>query len=793
MQITPPTISTGICDQQILRRRHTARVRGSEAALSFRPQPCLLKSQSLSQEPANSPSYVKSVKFTSLRFSHSDRLNSMCIDGAASISDIQPACERTRSQPPITFSRLAPPEKQTSILKSERRNHRNARNPSSESSQTHLIKSQAKKKSPVPSRSGKARLPWLDGSRSRQGSIPTVPGAFHDESPSVVPNSTINPPARSPDPQQLATTAIPLASEPPTDPQKPQEVQKKFKQLVPPPNPDTGATKAGMASNSADPATSSPVNSAAESIQAVGAPDVSQDNLENSKTKRPATLIAMARELYKTDSSAFSDSDASIKGGRQRALGDTLPLDPVKPPLTVETTKLNDKPLIVDENPSPKAPVGPEKISSLQGPNVASPLSPERPVSASLQPIRSRKVTMTPDDMPQQQANRNHSISVQPIKSRTNSRPLNENAPGDHDIKPVSKTPTALQPAAQSLHESIEDLETLMQEAMRLAEDAAQQGKLSEVPAILDEARFALHRASVVQAQQEKAMTEHMSPSESSIISCCSSCSSLDPSRSKVVPRRPTIIRARSTNHGASSIDQPSFGSGPQAIWDEDWPHHRFDQHSNAVDWAYSRQDRPSGIMAKGKSRQEPTNGATEACDLQTNTSGPQEASCLIQRSQLTRGDVREYIRQNSQPPYVPRTSSLPKQRRVGLEGANSPEPEAPSAMLPAPAPSAASFPAPAEVPTNRNNSRAPTQGESTENWGRDKYDERDYIKTADILKGKNHVTLKEGEHFSIHHGHVRQPIARNWSSSRKRFTAVITCLNTALVGVLIGIYVCYQ
>ena len=37
---------------------------------------------------------------------------------------------------------------------------------------------------------------------------------------------------------------------------------------------------------------------------------------------------------------------------------------------------------------------------------------------------------------------------------------------------------------------------------------------------------------------------------------------------------------------------------------------------------------------------------------------------------------------------------------------------------------------------------------------------------------------------------HRRQPIARNWGTGKKRLTATIACINTALLGIIIGVYV---
>lgn len=79
-------------------------------------------------------------------------------------------------------------------------------------------------------------------------------------------------------------------------------------------------------------------------------------------------------------------------------------------------------------------------------------------------------------------------------------------------------------------------------------------------------------------------------------------------------------------------------------------------------------------------------------------------------------------------------------------------------------------------------------QARGGHNWGRDKFDDRDYLSSG-ALKGKSHVTLRDDQKFSIHH-HKRQPIARNWETPRKRLTALVACLNTALIGIIVGIYV---
>lgn len=53
----------------------------------------------------------------------------------------------------------------------------------------------------------------------------------------------------------------------------------------------------------------------------------------------------------------------------------------------------------------------------------------------------------------------------------------------------------------------------------------------------------------------------------------------------------------------------------------------------------------------------------------------------------------------------------------------------------------------------------------------------------------RHHISLQANQPFRLHK-YRRQPIAREWSIIRKRATATIACLNTALIGLVAGIYV---
>ncbi|KAI0845963.1 hypothetical protein F5Y00DRAFT_254920 [Daldinia vernicosa] len=57
-------------------------------------------------------------------------------------------------------------------------------------------------------------------------------------------------------------------------------------------------------------------------------------------------------------------------------------------------------------------------------------------------------------------------------------------------------------------------------------------------------------------------------------------------------------------------------------------------------------------------------------------------------------------------------------------------------------------------------------------------------------LRSRSHVSIRDGQRFSLTKSVKRQPIiARDWSPIRKRFVASVACISTALIGILVGIY----
>lgn len=56
-------------------------------------------------------------------------------------------------------------------------------------------------------------------------------------------------------------------------------------------------------------------------------------------------------------------------------------------------------------------------------------------------------------------------------------------------------------------------------------------------------------------------------------------------------------------------------------------------------------------------------------------------------------------------------------------------------------------------------------------------------------LRRRSHVSLQNAPGFNLPRTYKSQPVARDWSPSRKKFVAAVACLGTALIGILLGIY----
>ncbi|KAF1954633.1 hypothetical protein CC80DRAFT_567259 [Byssothecium circinans] len=67
--------------------------------------------------------------------------------------------------------------------------------------------------------------------------------------------------------------------------------------------------------------------------------------------------------------------------------------------------------------------------------------------------------------------------------------------------------------------------------------------------------------------------------------------------------------------------------------------------------------------------------------------------------------------------------------------------------------------------------------------------DLNDADKEHGIGRYGNELPNRNRHTFGLRRNYRRQPIARNWMTGKKRLTAMIACINTALLGIIVGIY----
>ena len=95
----------------------------------------------------------------------------------------------------------------------------------------------------------------------------------------------------------------------------------------------------------------------------------------------------------------------------------------------------------------------------------------------------------------------------------------------------------------------------------------------------------------------------------------------------------------------------------------------------------------------------------------------------------------------------------------------------------------------PSPGPLPRHDTIAPLRDVDDKELYSDRPQDQAYEKDDVSVKSRHHFGIREPHAFSLRGSHRPSPIARDWNIGRKRFVATITCITTALMGLLIGIY----
>lgn len=233
-----------------------------------------------------------------------------------------------------------------------------------------------------------------------------------------------------------------------------------------------------------------------------------------------------------------------------------------------------------------------------------------------------------------------------------------------------------------------------------------------------------------------------------------------------------------------------------------------------ATDWAVARTPSQSSrvrleIKAPLPTPQIPRNTHTPA----------KEQHAFLQRgyrdseSTVTRKSVRNYLNAQQRPPVQPRSSSMrlkpgrvPETEELNLPEHEYSEEENECAHIPyiADFETAGLYyhPVTQQAMGNRDypaartmNHRLPPR-QDTAAWrdpdsrSQKPHDQGERSANKDYtLKDRHHFSIREPHEFSLSRSHRRSPIARDWSTFRKRYVATVTCVTTAFMGLIIGIY----
>lgn len=314
--------------------------------------------------------------------------------------------------------------------------------------------------------------------------------------------------------------------------------------------------------------------------------------------------------------------------------------------------------------------------------------------------------------------------------------------------QPVPQQPVAKRNPLESARDkrrisnAIEGLEDLVQEAVDIAEENPDQAQVQEVYEIIEDATNAIRDASVMPTQHLMATSSPLEVSSDSSEASSSSESSEEYANARTCsPER------------RRSAPRASHQPGP----------------SVARDWAYedtkAQPRRHSFVSASSDSDERPRARFASQNDLlippQQAQTAPRDRTDFVLRPATNRDHSRGRARRRRG------TDSDLDARRHRHRRKNHDSPRRLKRKSPSDSPS----------------------GSSSE----DEENVRPHHRSFRRGRDPQELSVRDQAHhhtFSLRRHHRRQPIARNWSTGKKRLTAMVACLNTALLGIIVGIYV---
>ncbi|CAI6339844.1 unnamed protein product [Periconia digitata] len=304
---------------------------------------------------------------------------------------------------------------------------------------------------------------------------------------------------------------------------------------------------------------------------------------------------------------------------------------------------------------------------------------------------------------------------------------------------------------SEQLSHTVEGLENIVQDAVLTAEETNDPDQVAELYAIVEDARNAIQDALA------DPLAVKSSPLEASDLSDLSGFSSDSSVEQEMHHRKPTY------SPPIPPLPTAHLESGLRAVSPVQLGHGR----TEARDWAYHSSKDPE---RDGNNSVEPSEVGRGRSQSRYSTH-----SVNLPHPRTPQLSPRENVDHTSRP--IRKSSrGRSRQRRQG------------------------SFDRDARRSHHHTRSRSLRQRRRQQKAGLRVYDKSvdvddldDVGKPYDVPKfddPPDEQDVENGHTFSRRRFHRRQPIARNWRTGKKRLTAMIACINTALLGIIVGIYV---
>ncbi|KAH7394423.1 hypothetical protein BKA66DRAFT_456308 [Pyrenochaeta sp. MPI-SDFR-AT-0127] len=292
---------------------------------------------------------------------------------------------------------------------------------------------------------------------------------------------------------------------------------------------------------------------------------------------------------------------------------------------------------------------------------------------------------------------------------------------------------------------AVEELEGMVQEAVEMTDCVDSQGKVTEIYNIIKEARNAVQEATVDHVTRLMATA---SPLEASSGDRENMSEYSPQSVNGQYQAKTTLHQPRRSPPPLPVVPQPNLLNGSVPVLDAN-----LQKHPASVDWVYSNRN-DHGYLASSPSLSDHEEGWSRS-----KFSTQSDLLLSPQPAQTTPRDHVDFVLrpQAREEPY-----DHSRRRLTGKSAIH--------------------------VPRQRTKPKHRQHLSSHSSQIGTSFDEED----DPIEAYGNKLSVREQAHhhtFSLRRSHRRQPVARDWSTGKKRLTAVIACINTALLGITIGVY----